>query len=164
MNILDIIILVCMVPAIIQGLRKGFINQAISIISLIAGVWLSANFADVVATWLSGFLTASEQAIKIMSFVIILAGVMIGLSLIGKLLNTIIQFIMLGWLNKLLGAAFSIIKCILILGVVAMIFEGVNNTLNIVSAEYIEQSSLYGVVKSAANIIFPYIKSLLNIQ
>ena len=47
MSIIDIILLICFVPAIINGARKGFISQVISIVSLVLGIWLSARFASV---------------------------------------------------------------------------------------------------------------------
>ena len=87
MNILDIIILICLVPSLIQGLRKGFISQAISIISLVAGIWASAKFADLVGGWLAQYITASEQVLKLVSFALVMVVVFILLGLIGKLLD-----------------------------------------------------------------------------
>ena len=81
MNILDIIILICLVPSIIQGLRKGFISQAISIVSIVAGVWASANFANLVSDWLAQYLEAPEQVLRIVSFAVIMIVVFIILGL-----------------------------------------------------------------------------------
>ena len=72
------------------------------------------------------------------------------------------ELITLGWLNKLLGVVFALIKCILILGVAIFVFEYINTSFNFVSQEYIAQSSLYGVIKDIADTTFPLIKSLLT--
>ena len=77
MNILDIILLICFIPALIQGIRKGFIAQAISIISIGAGIWASARFADVVSAWVAQYITASEQVLKVVAFALILVVVFI---------------------------------------------------------------------------------------
>ena len=61
MNILDIIILICLIPAIIQGIRKGFISQAISIASIILGIWLSSQFANVVGEWIAQYISVSTK-------------------------------------------------------------------------------------------------------
>lgn len=37
MNILDIILLLCLIPALFSGLKKGFIAQVIAIIALVLG-------------------------------------------------------------------------------------------------------------------------------
>ena len=52
MNVIDIILLICFVPAVIMGLRKGFIAQVIAIISIILGIWLSFQFSAALSGWL----------------------------------------------------------------------------------------------------------------
>lgn len=164
MNILDIIILICLVPSIIQGLRKGFISQAISIVSIVAGVWASANFANLVSDWLAQYLEAPEQVLRIVSFAIIMIVVFIILGLIGKLLHGIIQLVMLGWVNRLLGAAFAFAKAILILGVLILIFNSINANFNLVDAKVLEESVLYPIIKDISDIVFPYLKSTLTLK
>ncbi len=164
MNILDIIILICLIPAIIQGLRKGFISQAISIISIVVGIWASARFADMAAKWIGQHITASEQVLKIVAFAIILVVVFILLGLIGRLLESILNFAFLGWINKLVGVLFSVLKTVLILGLLAVAFNSLNNTFGLVQPEVISGSVLYGPLKEIADAVFPYIKSLLSIK
>ena len=108
MNILDIILLICFIPALIQGIRKGFIAQAISIISIIVGIWTSARFADILGGWIGKYITASEQILKIAAFAIILVAVILALAALGKLLEGMFRLVMLGWLNKLLGVVFEL--------------------------------------------------------
>ena len=162
MNILDIIILICLVPAVIQGIRKGIISQIISTISIFLGIWLACKFAIPIGSWLSGFIDASEQTLNITAFALILILICVGLLLLCKLLERVMELITLGWLNKLLGVVFALIKCILILGVAIFVFEYINTSFNFVSQEYIAQSSLYGVIKDIADTTFPLIKSLLT--
>lgn len=162
MNILDIIILLCLVPAIVQGLRKGFISQAISIISIIAGMWASAKFADVVAGWVSQYITAPDQAIRLTAFAIVLVGVFLLLALISKALEGIIKLVMLNWLNRLLGVVFSAAKCILILGLLVTVFNSLNVTFGLVKPEVLSDSLLYSFIQNVSDMIFPYLKSLLT--
>lgn len=163
MNILDIIILICLVPAIIQGIRKGFVSQVVSTVSLFVGIWLACKYSNAVGSWLGGFInSASEQALNITGFIIILLAACLILLLVSKLLEGLLNLITLGWLNKLLGVAFAIVKCILILGAISFIFENLNSTFDLVSKEYIADSALYGTVKDIADIVFPYAKSLVT--
>ena len=164
MNILDIIILICLIPSLIQGLRKGFISQAISIISLIAGIWASARFADIVGVWLAQYITASEQVLKLVSFAIVMIVVFIILGLIGKLLDGIIKLVMLGWINRLLGAAFALAKAILILGLLMLVFNSLNANFNFVDPQVIEESVLYPILKGISDTVFPYLKSIITLK
>ena len=71
MGTLDIILLVCFLPALYTGLTKGFVQQIISLISLVGGAWLSIKFSDTVTAWLAPYLTMSESFLHIFSFVLI---------------------------------------------------------------------------------------------
>ena len=164
MNILDAIILICLIPAVIQGLRKGFISQAISIVSFIVGIWASARFANIVTAWISQYITASEQILKIVAFALILVVVFIVLGLVGRLLESILNFTFLGWINKLAGVIFSLLKAFLILGLVIIAFNSLNATFGFVKPEVLADSVLYGPLKNIADTVFPYIKNMLTLK
>ena len=163
MNILDIILLICFVPALIQGIRKGFIAQAISIISIIVGIWASARFADIVAAWVSQYITASEQVMKVVAFAIILVVAFIILGLIGKALEGLFNLVLLGWVNKLLGVVFALLKTALIVGLLIMAFSSLNDSFHFVKEEVLNGSVLYPQLKKIAFEVFPYIKDMLSL-
>lgn len=161
MNVLDIILLICFIPAVIQGIRNGFIAQVISIAALILGVWASARFTPEVSTWLAQYITVSEQVMKVISFTAILLMSFLVLALIGKFLEATFKLVMLGWLNSLLGAVFSLIKAGLVIGLVIMAFCSLNNTFDFVSEEVLNESILFPPLKKMAYTVFPYLKELL---
>ena len=162
MNILDIIILICLIPALIQGLRKGFISQAIAIVSIIVGVWASAQFANALGAWLAEYITASAQTLKIISFALILVASFLALGFLARLVEGLLDLVMLGWVNNLLGAAFSLVKCILILALVFMLVNSMNASMNLFSDQIFSNSTLYPIVEGTSQAIFPYIESLFT--
>jgi len=161
MNIVDIILLICFVPALVQGLRKGFISQVIAIISIIAGVWVSARFTASASTWLAQYIEGSEQVLKVISFALIFIAVIAVLAILGRLLEGTVKLIMLGWLNRLLGMVLSLVKAGLIVGLVIMAFCSLNNTFSLVSEEVLNESVLFPPLKNMAYTVFPYLKELL---
>ena len=164
MNILDIILLICFVPAIIQGFRKGFIAQAIAIISIVVGIWASARFANIVTAWIGQYITASEQVLKVVAFAMILIVVFLVLAALGKMLEGVFRIVMLGWLNKLLGVAFSLLKMVLIIGLLIIAFTAVNDTFKFVQESVLNESVLYPPLKKLAFEVFPYLKEILTIS
>lgn len=162
MNILDIIILVCIVPAVIVGICKGFISQAMALCSILVGVWASSRFANVVAGWISGYLSISAPVVKVISFILILVVVIVLLYLIGKMLEGVVKLVMLGWVNRLLGALFALAACVLALGVAVLAFNALNNAFHLVKPSVISDSVLYPVIKDIADSVFPYLKSILK--
>ena len=69
---------------------------------------------------------------------------------------------MLGWLNKLLGGVFAILKWVLIMSLIVVAFNSINQTFNIVKPNVLAESQLYPVLNEIANTVFPYLKSLLK--
>ena len=141
MNILDIVLIVCLVPAIIQGLRKGFIAQAVAIISLILGGWLAYKFSSALTGWLGQWIEYSGPALDVVSFILIFAVVV---------------------LNKLLGLVFSLLKYALIIGLLIILFDQINNRFGLVSGEYLDSSFMYTGFREMSYAIFPYLKSLFR--
>ena len=163
MNILDIILLVCFVPAIFQGIRKGFIAQAVSIISIVLGIWASARFANIVSSWIAQYRTASEQVLKVVAFALILVLVFLALAALGKMLEGMFKLVMLGWLNKLLGVIFALLKTGLIVGLVIMAFSSLNDNFRFVQESVLNESVLYPPLKKLAFEVFPYLKDMLTL-
>ena len=71
---------------------------------------------------------------------------------------------MLGWVNRLLGLAFSLMKCFLILGLIILAFNSLNNTFGFVKQEYLADSVLYPFLRNLADSVFPYLKNLLTLK
>ena len=164
MNILDIILLICFIPAIIQGIRKGFIAQLISIVSIVIGIWASARFADIVSSWIGRYITASEQVMKIVSFALILIVVFLILAAVGRMLEGVIKLVMLGWLNKLLGVVFALLKTALIVGLIIIAFTSINDSFKLVQESVLNESLLYPPVKKLAFEVFPYLRDMLTLK
>lgn len=161
MNIIDIIIICCCVPAVIHGLSKGFVSQAFSLVALILGVWLSFKFSNAVGEWLVTYIDLPSTVIHVIAFALIMLVVMLITHLAGKAVEGVLKVVMLGWLNKLLGIVFALLKAVLIIGLVIILFEAINNTFPIVPSKTMEESIFYGPVKDLANLIFPYLKELI---
>ena len=161
MNIIDIIILVCCVPALIHGFSKGFVSQAVSLVSLILGVWLSFRFSVPFGDWLKSFADLPGTVLHVIAFALILILVMLILGLIGKLLEKAVKVVMLGWLNRLLGMVFALLKAVLVIGLVIIMFDAIYNLIPFVSSDTLDESILYQPIKDIANTVFPFLKELI---
>ena len=136
----------------------------ISLASIVFGVWASVRFAVVASDWLAKYINAPEQTLKIVAFVLIMIAVFLALGLIGKVLEGVIKLVTLNWINKLAGMCFSVAKCLLILGLLAMAFDSLNATLELVDQKHITDSTLYPFVKESADTLFPQLKKFLTLK
>ena len=161
MNVLDIILLLCFVPAIIGGLRRGFIAQVVAIISIILGILLSFKFSAVLSGWLGQWIEAGEQVLHVISFAVIMILAILALAAVGKLIEATVKIILLGWLNRLLGLIFALLKYALIIGLLLMLFNSLNGQFHLVNQKVLDSSLLYGPLLNMANSVFPYLKALI---
>lgn len=162
MNILDIIILICLVPAFIQGISKGFVEQLAALAALVVGIWAATRFADDAAVRLGTFIQAQSNVLHVIGFAIIALVAIIAFTLLGKLLSKVLKITMLGWLDKLLGIIFAIGKALVIIGILILLFDSLNTTFNFVKAETLDASILYTEIRDICNVVFPSIKSLIT--
>lgn len=164
MNVIDIVILCLFIPGIIKGINDGVIKQIAGIGSLFLGAYLAYKFSYLISKYVSEFLNTSEQITKIISFAIILIGVIVLMVIIGKLATKLADAITLGWLNKLLGAIIACVSTILILGLLAHLIIYINTSwFEIVPKEQIADSKLFQPISDCANFIFPYLKTFFKL-
>ena len=164
MNTLDIVLLVLFVPGIIRGLSKGFLEQAISLVGVIASVYAAFHFSSFAAEKLKAYITVSETVLNVISFVVVLVLVLLAVMLIAKLVTKVAEMASLGWLNKALGLVFAIATTALILATLIILFDTVNLKFELVKEPVLEGSVLYGPLKDLGYFVFPYLKQLLMIN
>ena len=69
---------------------------------------------------------------------------------------------MLGWLNRLLGLVFALLKAALVLGLIVTLFDSLNGIFKIVDQETLDASFMYPGLKNFADMVFPYLKKLFT--
>jgi membrane protein required for colicin V production len=100
---LDILTGTVLVIAILQGYKNGLIRAVVSFMSLFIGLILAFQFAGFVASQLKAHTKISSHFLPFISFLIILIAVLFALRWASAFLQQGAQWLMLGWLNKLLG-------------------------------------------------------------
>lgn len=160
MNILDIIILILLAWGAYRGFTQGFILQVVTFIALIIGVWASIAFSDNMSGFLTKNMDITGKYLPVLSFVLIFVLVVVLAHLIGMLLTRFIEITSLGWLNRLGGVAFGVLKMAFIASVLLTIQNRMKEKIHIISEKQIQTSLLYKPVSSLAPSVFPHLKQL----
>lgn len=100
---LDILTGTILIIALLKGYKNGFIRALISFFSLFIGLILAFQFAGWVANQLKEHTKIASHWLPFISFLIILVLVLIVLRWTASLLQQTAEWLMLGWLNKILG-------------------------------------------------------------
>ena len=157
MGILDIVIGLLLAYGLYKGLRNGLFVELASIAALIAGIFGAIRFSYIAADYLSARLEWDERYIKLTAFVITFIIIVFAVHLLGKTLTRIADIAMIGFLNKLAGGVFGVVKVAVLLGAILIFFDRANSRLGVVPSETIENSVLYGPVREVEALIFDWV-------
>ena len=162
MGVIDIIIVCCFLPALYFGIKNGLVRQLVAVAVIYFGITLSLRFSAPVAEWIGEHVNMNEFWAKTVSFILIFFVVSLVLSLLGKLVEKIIQISLLGWLNKLLGIVASLFVIALVVSMLVYFVDSANNMLEFIPKEKIEESRLYPMMLDLSKQLFPHLKELIE--
>lgn len=157
MNYIDIILLILLLLSAINGFTKGLIAEVVSLAALILGIWGAIEFSYVTSEFLIENFNLTARHLNIISFVVTFVVIVILVHIVGNVVNKMAEAVLLGFVNKLAGLVFGIIKSALIISVLLVVFDKVDSDVGIISPETKANSRMYEPIRSLAPSIFPFI-------
>ena len=158
MNWIDFVIIALLAFGLIQGFIDGVIIEIAKLAALILGIWGAIHFSGWTADKLSGWFDMQTTWTGVAAFAITFVVIVVGINLLGRLLDTIIKSVSLGFIVKLLGAVFGVVKTALILSVVFVFLNTINEKRHFLPSATIEKSYLYNPIADIIPSIFPMIE------
>ena len=162
MSIVDIILGCLILYAIYRGLKNGLFVELASFLSLIIGIYVTIKFSSIMRDFLVNSMSWSPKYISIIAFALTFLAVVAGIHLLAKVFTGITSFAYLGWLNKLAGAVFSVLKTIVALSIVLNLFQKINVNGIIASKETLDASVFYNPIQEISAYIFPSLEKLFH--
>lgn len=155
MGFLDIVLGVLLAYSLYKGIVNGLFVEVASLISLLLGIYFAIKFSFLMRDTLAGFLLWKPNTIQTVAFVLTFVLVVIGVTLLAKLLTGIADLAFLGWINKLGGGFFRVLKTVLILGTLFTVFEKMNYNNILAKKETLNQSLFYNPIEKTAQFFYP---------
>lgn len=157
MNYIDIVLTILLVLSAISGFRKGLIVELASLAALVLGIWGAFEFSHITSEFLVENLNWKWDHLNIASFIITFIVIVILVHIIGSTVNKIVETVMLGFVNKLAGLVFGIIRAALVLSILLIVFDEIDEDVHILSDKAKEKSQMYEPIRNLAPTIFPFI-------
>ena len=134
-----------------MGFIKGFTKQAFAVVGLILGIILGTLFYKPFADFLRETMNMPDRPASIMAFFIILLVVPLICGVLGNLLSKLIHIASLGFIDRLLGAAFGLLKYLLIMGLIIMLLDMTGYSDKIINRTERRQSKMYVYVRNVTS-------------
>jgi len=116
MNSFDIVVAVILGFCLIRGVFTGLVKELASIIGVLAGFYAAYTYypemADLLSRWIS-----STVYLHITSFMVLFCLIFIIISILGVILKYLMRIAHLGWVDRVSGAGFGVLKGVLIASV-----------------------------------------------
>ncbi|PJA30127.1 MAG: hypothetical protein CO189_00535 [candidate division Zixibacteria bacterium CG_4_9_14_3_um_filter_46_8] len=122
MNWVDLFVIIVLLVAIGNGIRRGLFRELISLSAIVIGLIVAINYSDWFSDKISGILTIPLHLMFIVSFVGLLVIVFVLEKLMGIALYKMVSPTSLQKTDKLGGGLVGALKGVFVLGVIFMIF------------------------------------------
>ncbi len=153
MNYIDIILLILLAWGLISGLKNGLVHEVASLAALILGIFGAIHFSDFTSDLLIEHFELSGRYLPIISFAITFIAIVVAVHFLAGILDKLIKAIALGFINRIFGALFGILKTAFILSILIFLLNSLNKKAHFLPEEKMEGSILYKPVAG----FFPFL-------
>ncbi len=148
MNIIDLILIIPILWFAYTGFKRGLIIELASLVALILGIYAALYFSFYIEDFLDKVLNMGPKYRAIVAFIMTFVVVIVVVHIIGKILEKLINLVALGFLNKMAGGLFGILKGAVFLSIILLIINHFDDQL--ISQEKKEGSLFYKPVAGIA--------------
>ena len=157
MNWIDATIVIILILSAVMGFINGFVREVASLAALILGIWGAIKFSTFTAQRLYDYFDITGKYVGIISFIVTFMIIVVIIHFIGILVHKIVDAASLGFLNRLLGIAFGLLKSVLIMSIIFSVFGAIDAQRPFLPKDRIEESIFFNPISDIAPAIFPII-------
>jgi membrane protein required for colicin V production len=139
---IDILFIIIIFLAIIQGWRKGLILALFSVFCGLAGLAAAVKLSAVLATHMKSDLHLTSRWLPVIAFTLVFVMVVLITRWAARLLEKLIRLVLLEWLNKLGGILLFIILYLSVYSII--LFYGTQT--KIISKQAVADSDVYSLI------------------
>jgi membrane protein required for colicin V production len=151
----DIVLFLPLLYAAWKGFSKGLIVELASILALIAGLYIAANFSQWVAGLLNNWLGWNGSWIGYVAFLLTFLGVVFGVYALSKIIEKAINLAALKLVNKIAGVVFGLFKMALILSIILNLLGWIDAHIPVLSKSEPDHSLLFSPIQQVAPTVLP---------
>lgn len=141
---IDILVAIAVAFAVFKGYTKGLIVALLSFVGAIIGLAAAMKFSVILA----GYLTAhglEGKWVTLFSFALVMLSVALLVRWVARLIQKSVEFVMLGWVNRLGGIAFYALLYLTLISVLLF---------------YLTRVGIVSDASVAGSVTYPYIQPL----
>lgn len=157
MNWFDLVILIFLLIALLNGYRKGLIMQLVGLSIIIISAIFGGKLAVIILPELNRLLDISPNITRVLSFVLSFAAISIVISFVGRLLQGFTKVVFLGFVNRLMGSLVAAGTLMFILSIILNLVLMLDIDESLIKKEIKEESFFFERVEAVVPAVVPYL-------
>ena len=158
MNFLDIILAIPLCYFIYKGWKRGLIFELASLAGIVVGCWAAVHLS----TWVAQSLHLTGEGAVLTAFFITFMAAIAGAFFLGKAIEGIFKMVKLKNVNKLLGAALGMMKCLCVLAILLNFVLLVDQSHKIITPKAQTGSVLFKPTYTVGNRLTTKLKTYID--
>lgn len=150
MNAISIGILVFIAYFGFRGFQRGLVEEVGRLIGLVLAVILADKLSPVVGPFIGN---SNDTVNSALAFTLVFIVILIATTILTKTVRSLVELVLLGWLDRLGGTVFGVLKSFLILGVLIFMMQNFGPTESL-SRKLHDQSPIFRQVVSVRDAMF----------
>lgn len=154
----DLLVIILVIATLIRGFASGLIMQIASLAGIVVGAMFAGKVSEIVAPKFIEWFEGSPHIIGALSYVASFLLIVIGLFLLGKMVQSFVKAVKLNFLNRVAGAAFCCAKWLVVFSILINVIAEMDQGKHMIKDNVRTQSYTYAAVTSISQIVVPYLK------
>ena len=157
MSWIDLIIIAAVAYGIIRGIMKGFVRQISALIGVFIAIFVARIYYIDLSEYVRVWFDLDLQYAKPAAFAVIFLAVVLLCHFVALLIDKFLKIIALSWLNRIAGAAFGLLKMLIILSILFNLMQSFSNKTTLFPKEAVEKSVFFEPVKGITSVFMPLV-------
>lgn len=164
MNVLDSIVLILLAYGLISGFVKGLIIEVAGLIALVLGLLGAFKFSGLLGSYLGSYVDWDPKTIQTVSFILLFIVIIYVVSLFAKMITKTLKLIALGFVNRIAGGLFGLLKWGVILSALTLVLQEVNTFVSLVPESTLDASKSYPMLIEFGSFLFDWVSQSETLQ
>lgn len=153
-GILDLIFIVILAVSTLLGLIRGVIREVLSLVGLVASVYLAFKFSDALSKTYTSQVFEDSRISYIVTFVLIIVATLFAVTLVNLFFSQLLRASGLSFVNRFFGMVFGVLRGTLICSILVLVIGFVPG---ITSEKWWKDSSLAPIFKNITKTSLKYL-------
>lgn len=157
LNWFDIVTLIFLLIAFVNGYRKGLVMMIVSLATVILAAVFGGQLAKIILPELQKLIDMSPELANVLSYVAAFLAIAVVLSIIGKFVQRIFETINLNFINRILGSVIAMATTMVLLSIFLNLVLMLDRNENIIKPNIKKESFFYERVVAVVPAVVPYL-------